>query len=354
MQIFTDFIGGNAEILEVTPSRVLFRPQLRDTKGQWFYWAFCVKGAQGLTVTFDMAPLAFVGRFGAAVSHDLESWHWSGHTETGREFVYTFGPDEDCVYFAHDMLYQPPRFHAFCERLGLREDVLCLSEKATPIPAVRFGEGTRQILLTARHHCCESTGSYVLEGVLEALHADLLSGFRVCAVPFVDIDGVLAGDQGKNRIPHDHNRDYTDAPLYAGVQALQVIAADPATCVAFDFHAPNHLGGRNDHAFLVYKAGHTLGAQLRFGKLFQSELTVDAFRYNPMRDMPAEVEWNSGRVMSGSFSGFCSVQPHIELCCTLETAYFGLTDNPVTQERLVSMGRAFGRALLRWLRERSA
>ena len=351
MQITTDFPGANAQILCVTDDRVTFCPELRDTKGQWFYWAFCVKGSQGLTVTFDMAPLAFVGRFGAAVSHDLENWHWGGRTETGREFVYTFGPDEDCVYFAHDMLYHPARFSAFCARLGLREESLCVSEKGNPVPVVRFGSGERQVLLTARHHCCESTGSYVLEGVLETLYADPVPGFRVCAVPFVDYDGVLAGDQGKNRLPHDHNRDYTHAPLYASVRAVQAIAADPATCVAFDFHSPNHLGGRNDHAFLVYKAGHTLTEQLRFGKLFHSELTADAFRYNPLRDMPAETEWNVNAAMSSSFSGFCCRQPHMKLCCTLETAYFGLYDNPVSQARLVSMGRAFGRALVRRMRE---
>jgi hypothetical protein len=44
-------------------------------------------------------------------------------------------------------------------------------------------------------------------------------------VPFVDKDGVEEGDQGKNRHPHDHNRDYATPCLYPEVQALRERAA---------------------------------------------------------------------------------------------------------------------------------
>lgn len=62
--------------------------------------------------------------------------------------------------------------------------------------------------MTARHHACESTGNYVLEGVLEELIKSLPNNLSVMCVPFVDYDGVVNGDQGKNRFQHDHNRDY--------------------------------------------------------------------------------------------------------------------------------------------------
>ena len=40
-------------------------------------------------------------------------------------------------------------------------------------------------------------------------------------VPFVDKDGVEEGDQGKNRAPRDHNRDYAGASMYPETGALR-------------------------------------------------------------------------------------------------------------------------------------
>ena len=94
------------------------------------------------------------------------------------------------------------------------------------VPYVTLGAGERRILLTARHHACESTGDYVMEGFLREFAVDPLAGFSVIAVPFVDYDGVIHGDQGKNRAPHDHNRDYTDAPIYPEVRAIKALAEE--------------------------------------------------------------------------------------------------------------------------------
>ncbi|MBE6929022.1 MAG: hypothetical protein E7463_01975 [Ruminococcaceae bacterium] len=353
MQITADFIGSNVKLIDIQDDRVVFHPDMRDSENKWFYWAFCVKGAAGRTVTFDTAPLTWIGRHGPAVSHDLEHWHWGGGEQDGHAFTYTFGPDEDCVYFAHDMLYHPARFERTAARLGLRRETLCISEKGADVPVYHFGEGERQILLTARHHCCEATGDYVLEGVLESLCAAAIPGWRITIVPFVDYDGVVAGDQGKNRRPHDHNRDYLDEPLYASIRAIQSIIRDPATVAALDFHSPWHQGESNDYVFIVRKTASTLPEQIRFGKLFMEELTDDAFPYDTANDFPPNTGWNQDATMAVSFTGYCNRQPHMELCCTLETTYFGLPECPVSQDNLVSMGRAFGRALAGWMRERS-
>jgi hypothetical protein len=40
-------------------------------------------------------------------------------------------------------------------------------------------------------------------------------------VPFVDEDGVEDGNAGKNRAPHDHNRDHGSHSLYPDAMALQ-------------------------------------------------------------------------------------------------------------------------------------
>ena len=118
LTVTTDFCGGNAVIHSVTEDTVVFEPDLRDTEGPWFYWAFCVRGAQGKTVRITQPKSRWVGYFGAAVSHDLYHWAWSNTAENNyADFTYHFGEDEDCVYFAHNMLYHPSRFHRLCERL---------------------------------------------------------------------------------------------------------------------------------------------------------------------------------------------------------------------------------------------
>ena len=63
------------------------------------------------------------------------------------------------------------------------------------MPCAAFDAGEKTVLFTARHHACESTGNYVLEGVLEHLLSLPEIPFRCIVIPFVDFDGVVDGDQ---------------------------------------------------------------------------------------------------------------------------------------------------------------
>ena len=76
MTIHTHFIGGNITVDKIVDNVVYVERELRDTEGDWFYWAFCVEDAAGMTLTFRFPSRTRVGRFGPAVSHDLEHWHW--------------------------------------------------------------------------------------------------------------------------------------------------------------------------------------------------------------------------------------------------------------------------------------
>ena len=71
---------------------------------------------------------------------------------------------------------------------------------------------------------------------------------RCLFVPFMDCDGVEDGDPGKNRQPHDHNRDYI-AELYPEVKAFKkLIHSETASkrLVFFDMHAPQ-VRGTDEH-----------------------------------------------------------------------------------------------------------
>jgi len=348
--ITTNFPGGNIDVLETKENIIKVKPQFRDTEGEWFYWAFCVSGAAGKTLRFDFGPYAYVGYHGPAISGDLKEWRWAGrNSEDLSSFVYTFGENENNIYFAHDMLYGEKRLDSFAKKMKLDKRRLCTSEKGRYVPFIQYGDGENVIMLTARHHCCESTGSYMLEGVLEELCKNPIENFRVIAVPFVDFDGVIDGDQGKNRRPHDHNRDYGEktTPIYTCVREIKNIVEKQQIKYAFDFHSPWHLGGRNDKLFLVRKDPEKISRYISFGEILQRK-TGDAksMKYSLSDDINPGEEWNTAQNgMNNSFSAYCSKKPENVLAISIETPYFGLESDIVSQQKLAHTGRAFARAL---------
>ena len=365
MKIHSDFSGGNIVFDRIENDIVYIERDLRDTEDDWFYWAFCVEDAEdmaGRTVTFQFPSTARVGRFGAAVSHDLKSWHWS---ESGSDdhFTYTFSPGEKRVYFAHHMLYDVNRFDALCERYALTKEVFCNSVKGRPLPAARFGSGEKWILLTARHHACESTGSYVLEGVLETLLLDsqsdergkmILPGYSVLVVPFVDYDGVLDGDQGKNRRPYDHNRDYTDAPIYEVIRKLIDFGKTHDLKYTFDFHSPWHMGEQNDYVFFSRSTEAMESYVNRFGEIMKEETACNELKYTGSWDVGPNEQWNDEN--SPNSKNYFSKQPSVQLSVTMETPYFGVSggEGKISQEAMLALGRAFGRSLMRYIRKEEA
>ncbi len=348
LQVDGDFIGGNILVKEISENKAVLSRDLRDTETEWFFWAFRVRGAAGMTVTFDMTH-DYIGKFGPAVSHDGASWEWLMDRDNAHSFTYTFGEGETCVYFAHHMLYHPDRFYEFCSRHNLACGELGKSKKTgESIPYLAFGEGTEYILLTARHHACESTGSYVLEGVLDELLLHPLKNFRVVCVPFVDYDGVCCGDQGKGRFPHDHNRDYglQDEPIYDTVKSIREFAKTHPIKYAFDFHSPAHEGERNDTAFIVRINHDQVGDMIRFGKLLEEENTSNALAYHTRNDINPDVDWNCSDFPT--ISRYIYLVSHAVMSFSFETCYFGTPENRFSAEGAVALGRNFARALAKF------
>lgn len=353
LKITNDFPGGNIEVAEICENEVILKNELRDTAGDWFYWAFCIEGAEGKTIRFKFNENNRVGYYGAAVSIDLENWQWTGNRGSDESFIYTFGSDEHKVYFAHHMLYCPERFFSFAKEEGLKLKELCISEKGRRIPCIEFGKGDKKIILTARHHACESTGSYFLEGVLEELIRNPVKGYSVFCVPFVDYDGVVDGDQGKDRRPHDHNRDYDLAalPLYSSVKAIRDYALSHEIVFGLDFHSPWHKGGRNDKAFIVQPGFKKRKNLIRFGELFEKAISDYAFAYIQKNDCPPDWEWN--KIGTPSFNTFISNLPSSEFGCSVETPYFGEEDNVFSASKVIETGRCFSRALTDYISSQS-
>ncbi len=364
MQILKNVPSPNIRVIRQEENDVWLEPEQRDIIPgiHWFYWHFAAEGAPNKTVRFHMGPWPVVGYCGAAVKHEGEGWRWAGKPiEDYTGFEYTFGPEETRVEFCHDFHYSFDRWTDLVSRLGLQDaaEVLTVSEKGRPVPLLRVGEGPRCALIACRHHACESTGSYVTEGLLREYLRSPLPQLRLLIVPFVDLDGVLDGDQGKNRFPHDHNRDYSDAPLYRSVEAVMRLAREEKPEFVFDLHSPWHFGDTNDH-FYMDLFGVTAQREKidRFRAILEAESQNDppAVRYRREYDEML-LKKHADRPLDQkvpNFKEFFASRKEVSLICTMEMPYFGDPPFRVNEADMLRAGGTFLRAFGRYLREEPA
>ncbi len=347
MRIHCNFTGGNIIVKNISKNVVDLECDLRDNYEDWFYWAFCVEGANGKTITFNLNKNC-IGYFGPAKSYDLENFEWTNVETDNHSFTYTFKENEDKVYFSHSFLYHPKRFLEFSKSQNFEVKTLCESKKGRKVPYISVGSGEKTIFLTSRNHACESTGTYVLEGVLRKLSSLLPQEYKIICVPFVDYDGVVDGDQGKCRSPHDHNRDYTDSPIYPEVRAIENLIDSNFVVYGFDFHSPWHLYERNDTAFIVQKDVKKLEEYTCFGKMLEKNNRECSFRYHQKNDIAPNCEWNLGK--AATIGKYFDKKESCRLAFTLETAYFGTKENVASVEKFLNLGEDFATTILEYIK----
>ncbi len=349
IDITTSFSGGNAVIKQISETEYFITPDQRDTIEDWFYWAFRVDGAEGKTLTFKFDKDWRIGYYGPAISHDYKNWHWM-HPEISKVatgFSYTFSDNETSVYFAHDILYRPEYFFEFAKTVGLEVQTLCKSRKGSDIPCFSIGEGETHIVITSRHHACESTGSYVLEGVISELAEHPVSGVKVFCVPMVDYDGVIDGDQGKARAPHDHAREYdlNNAPIYPESAKIREYFQNNQVELCIDLHSPWHFGGENDKVFIPVRSIEKFDDIKAFSRMLEKNITPDAMKYFEKDDHLPNVGWN--QVGLPTLANLGLNRSKTSIAFTIETCYFGLADNIFEPDK----ARAFGRCVARTINE---
>lgn len=270
-----DYPGGNVKIVKIQPGCAEIAPDLRDNRLDWFYWNFDAVATEPGTVHFCFPEKQTkISAQGPAVSTDGgKTWKWLGKekthfrnkTKNRDSFEWTFTKAGEKVRFAQGIPYQKERFETFYEQYKavpyMKRTVLTKTRKGVDSPMLIIGSGPKNILVTARHHACEAIASYAVEGFVTEALSDSPAGkefrnrYTLYVVPFVDLDGVNAGDQGKNRNPHDHNRDYAlgDAGLYPEIKAIQALDKEKKFFITLDMHAPSV---RNDIHEAIYFAGY--------------------------------------------------------------------------------------------------
>jgi hypothetical protein len=367
-----DFPGGNIVVDAMEGDVVRLRPDLRDTAGWWFYWYYRVRGAAGRTLRFEFTDGQPVGVRGPAVSTDGgKTWRWHGPDHGDRRsYSYRFAAGQDEVRFAFTIPYLQADWQAFLAAhkgdSRLRPEVLCRSRGGRLVECLYVGspEGRprHRVLLTARNHACESMASFAVEGLVQAVLAGdtdearwLSESVELLVVPFVDKDGVEDGDQGKNRRPRDHNRDYGGTSLYPETAALRELVpkwSDGKLHVTLDLHCPWIRGRHNEEIYIVGSSDETIWAeQQRFGSILE-EVRDGPLPYRADDNLPFGTAWNKGTNYSKgtSCSRWAGGLSSVKLAASFELPYANARGAEVNADTARAFGKDLARALCRYLR----
>ncbi len=369
LSVAADFPGGNIVVEEIAGDTVRLRQDRRDTEGWWFYWCFRVRGAAGRNIHFEFTDGEPVGVRGAAFSLDEGvTWAWLEEPFTASSFEYAFPEGADSVRFSFGMPYTRRELDAFLARHAgnpcLRADTLCDSRKGRNVERLHLGrpesEPRFRVLVTARSHACEMMASYAVEGLMEAALAEGADGewlrthAEILVIPFVDKDGVEDGDQGKNRRPHDHNRDYGPEGIYPETRALRAFVPEwSGGClrVAMDLHCPWIRGGTNEYIYQVgSRSPENWEQQRRFAAMLEAA-RKGPLPYHASKDLPFGEAWNKAENYSAGLSGarWAGTLEGVTLATALEIPYANAEGAEVNQETARAFGRDLAAALRRYL-----
>ena len=368
----TDFPGGNIIIDKIKGNHVYLHQDLRDTEGDWFYWYFRVRGTNEETLNFEFTQSNVIGVMGPAISKDAgNTWSWLGPDSVqNQSFSYTFQKDEQDVRFCFAIPYLESDFRRFLQQHSgnpsLETTILCNSTKGREIEKIHLGnlEGAcrHRVLLTCRHHACEMIASYVLEGIMESILTDQQEGVwlrenvEFAVIPFMDKDGVENGDQGKNRRPRDHNRDYLDESLYPSVKALRAFVpqwSQGRLRMALDLHDPYIRGLHNEWIYFVGGPNQEIWDQVQHFSSLLADIRSGPLVFDPKNNLAFGQAWNTGKnfTTGKSFARWASEQPGIEIATTIEIPYAQSSGTVISVENARIFGTSLAKAIARYLQE---
>ena len=371
--VSTDFPGGSAAVEQIDQPqrRIRLKPADYPDRGWACWWYFRLDGiTPGETVTLDVGDAPWATPDRAAFSLDGDSWQQTSPGERrGKRIVYRQKIDADQAWFAWGPPFVPRDAQQLIERAARRlpesvtQFVLCKTRRGRPTPALRIAAPEREnppkssIWIQARQHAWESGSSWVAAGLVDWLISDepaageLRQSAVITIVPIMDVDNVVLGAGGKNQVPQDHNRDWTDQPYWRSVIAAQsaIRAADAAGHfdLFVDLHNPG--AGARDPYFFVPPDGLLSQRRQRNLRWFldaaEAEMTGPlAFRG---RTIPSGRNYDDQwQAMSKNWvAAHCN--GHV-VAVTLETPW----NTPhSTAAGYQQVGRELGEAIARYLRE---
>ena len=367
--IDTNFAGGNIFVENISGDTLFVRPDLRDTEGEWFYWYFKIRGAENRLLTVQFTQSNVFSSAGPVLSRDGRNWSYlDKNCWQDGQFQHSFSERDSCLSFAVAIPYTQHNWDQFLTTLLPNEklaiDTLCFSRENRPVERLTISPPERapqyRVLITARHHACEMMANYVIEGlILTILESQKLQWCReqveFTIIPFVDKDGVEDGDQGKNRKPRDHGRDYEGESLYKSTAAIraQIPAwSDGKLALVLDIHCPWIKGQYNEFIYIVGSASQdNAKEQIKFSQLLQ-EQNVSELPFSADDLLPFGTAWNTGdNYAKGiSLSKWGRSLKGVSLSTSLEFPYTTVYDKQVTVENARGFGETIASAMQEYLR----
>jgi len=281
LTVATDFEGGSARGVTIDESTrtIRFMPGGDPARGWPCWWYLRADGAtvgEELTFALTASDQIITQKGGyegkplsadwstpvrAAVSFDGKTWTQTAPGEkqpNGRTwrvkaeastFWLAWGPPftpKDALELTRTLAAQVPGVEAY---------TLTKSREGRDVPALRIHVGPRPtherfgVWAEARCHAWESGGSWVGRGFAEWIATSpddaarwLRENAEVFVVPIMDFDHVATGDGGKEALPQDHNRDWSDTPHWPEIAAAQArvtqLVKEGRLDVFLDLHNP--------------------------------------------------------------------------------------------------------------------
>jgi len=365
VQIIRDFPGGNIIKEGEIENTVLLRPELRDTVGNWFYFCFDAVFERPGTYIFQFLTGSVLPSQGVCASFDGgRSWEWLGtegvkRDAPGDSFKYVYdGKRGNRVRFCNGMQYLQSDLERFLKRHEgnprLKKSVLTHSRQGRPVELLHIDSGAgparARLFFTARHHCGEMMANYVLEGILE-FFLENSTPFEIYAVPFTDKDGVENGDQGKNRYPHDHARDYGDKPIYPEVAAIMNLVREWKPDFLLDLHCPGIYGWDDtENIFFVGPQSPSQDSETRRLGGFLEKLTPEDVPFSMKYYIPFGTGWNSNTNYKNgtNIKRWAADFDFIRCAATMEIPFATSGGKALTGDSLRRFGKAIAQSILKY------
>lgn len=240
-----------------------------------------------------------------------------------------------------------------------RLDTIGVSQGGRPIVRLANDYGTPGghrpgIYLIARQHAHETTGGWVLDGILRGLLEAGDAAPLVWAVPFAHVDGVIEGDFGKDAHPVDLNRAWTSRP---GRHEIRVIRNDVqrwrTRCrpvLLLDSHSPTWTHGGGVFTFIANQHAQPQQHQRCVGWTDAMAAALGDYATTPIvapeslepREPSAEAERRSGGMTATAYANTVLDIAGI----TVETPYGSIRGRILEKEHLLDIGRRIAGALV--------
>lgn len=203
------------------------------------------------------------------------------------------------------------------------------------------------IYLVARQHSGETPGSWGLHGFLNYFAENKNDDFILWAIPFANIDGVLAGDYGKDNFPYDLNRAWERPAMRheTGVimNDMRRWSERCKPIMSLDFHAPCVSENKGIYSF-VPKSGD---AEKDPSSLRLAEILNDSLRSTGLispefiRSANYKSRWETS-----NFTRFSSESMGL-ISLSFEFPYSFAGDKELSREDYMKAGAAIAEAVIK-------